>query len=115
MNLSDATVACLLVTLSAGLGCKRCERASASPPPPPPDAGTVVTVYLPSKLADQLMGRLQGVAARHQWVLSVRTDSAALAEADLVIADSGGTPVGHVRQGARAGVQAQQMADAVGR
>jgi hypothetical protein len=111
MNASDATVACLLAALSAGLGCKRSERASASPPPA--DAGTVVTVYLPSKLADRLMGRLQGVAARHQWVLSVRTDSAAVAEADLVIGDSGGTPVGRVRQGARAAVQAQQMADAL--
>lgn len=73
----------------------------------------MVTVYLPSEMADRLMGRLQGVAARHQWVLSVRTDSAAFAEADLVIADSGGTPVGRVRQGVRAGVQAQQMADAL--
>lgn len=111
MNASDATVACLLAALSAGLGCKRSERASASVPPA--DAGTVVTVYLPSKMADRLMGRLQGVAAQHQWVLSVRTDSAALAEADLVIADSEGRPVGRVRQGARAGAQAQQMADAV--
>ena len=68
---------------------------------------------MPSKMADRLMGRLQGVAAQHQWVLSVRTDSEALADADLVIADSGGTPVGRVRQGARAGAQAQQMADAV--
>lgn len=101
----------LLAALSAGIGCKRSDRASALPPPT--DAGTVVTVYMPSRMADRLMGRLQGVAARHQWVLSVRTDSAALGEADLVIADSGGMPVGRVRPGARAGTQAQQMADAL--
>lgn len=82
---------------------------------PPADAGTVVTVYLPSKMADRLMGRLQGLAAQHQWVLSVRTDSAAMTEADLVIVDSAGTPVSRVRPGARAATQAQQMADAVRR
>jgi hypothetical protein len=64
-------------------------------------------------MAERLLGQLQGVAARHQWVLSVRTDSAALAEADLVIVDSGGAPVGRVRQGARAGAQAQQIAEAL--
>ena len=74
-----------------------------------------MTVYLPSKMADRLMGRLQGIAAQHQWVLSVRTDSAAMTEADLVIVDSAGTPVSRVRPGARAGAQAQQMADAVRR
>ena len=103
---------CLLATLSAGLACKRSERAAS---PPPADAGTVVTVYLPSKMADRLMGRLQGIAAQHQWVLSVRTDSAAMTEADLVIVDSAGTPVSRVRPGARAGTQAQEMADAVRR
>lgn len=103
---------CLLATLSAGLACKRSERAASLPPA---DAGTVVTVYLPSKMADRLMGRLQGLAAQHQWVLSVRTDSAAMTEADLVIVDSAGTPVSRVRPGARASTQAQQMADAVRR
>src|SRR4029077_12362142 len=80
MNATSATAACLLATLSAGLACKPSVRSSASQPPT--DAGTVVTVYLPSKMADRLMGRLQGIAAQHQWVLSVRTDSAAMTEAD---------------------------------
>ena len=112
MSATDATVVWLLATLSGGLGCKRSERSTSLPPS---DAGTVVTVYLPSSMADRLMGRLQGVAAQHQWVLSVRTDSAALADADLVIGDSAGMPVSRVRPGARAGAQAEQMADAVGR
>ena len=71
-----------------------------------------MTVYVPSKMADRLMGRLQGIAAQHQWVLSVRTDSAAMTEADLVIFDSSGRPVSRVRPGAGAARQAQQMADA---
>jgi putative aminopeptidase FrvX len=113
MYATGATAACLLAILSAGLACKRSERASASQPPA--DAGTVVTVYLPSRMADRLMGRLQGIAAQHQWALSVRTDTAAMTEADLVIVDSAGSPVSRVRPGARAGRQAQQMADAIRR
>ena len=94
---------------AAGLACKRAPRAN----PPPVDAGTVVTVYLPPKTADRVMGRLQMVAAQHQWVLSVRTDSAALADADLAIVDSAGRLVGHVRGGSPAAAQAKQMAEAV--
>ncbi len=94
---------------AAGLACKRAPRAN----PPPVDAGTVVTVYLPPKTADRFMGRLQTVASQHQWALSVRTDSAALAEADLAIVDSAGRLVGHVRGGSPAAAQAKQMADAV--
>jgi len=71
-----------------------------------------VTVYLPANVVDRLMGRLQMVAARHQWALSVRTDSAALADADLVIVDSAGTLVGRVRPGSPAGAQARQLAGA---
>jgi hypothetical protein len=93
----------------AALGCKAAPPASARPS----DAGTVVTVYVPAKLADRVLGRLQGVAARHRWVLSVRTDSAALAEADLVIAARDGALVGRVRPGSASAAQAQTMADAV--
>ena len=71
-----------------------------------------MTVYLPANVVDRLMGRLQMVAARHQWALSVRTDSAALADADLVIVDSAGTLVGRVRPGSPAGAQARQLAGA---
>jgi len=73
----------------------------------------MVTVYLPPKTADRLAGRLQAVAARRQWALSIRTDSAALADADLAIVDSAGTLVGRVRAGSPAAAQARQMADAV--
>ncbi len=111
MRAITATLPRLLATalVAACLGCKRAPRAN----PPPVDAGTVVTVYLPPKTAERLMGRLQVVAAQHQWALSVRTDSAAWAEADLVIADSAGTLRGRVRSGSPAAAQARQMADAV--
>src|SRR5207249_3966479 len=85
----------------------------AGPRPPPADAGTVVTVYVAPKAVDRLMGRLTGVAASHQWALSVRTDSAALAEADLVVVDSAGVLVGRLRPGSPAAAQARQLADAV--
>ncbi len=60
-----------------------------------------------------MAGRLQTIAAQHQWALSIRTDSAALAEADLAIADSAGTLVSRVRAASPAAAQARQMADAV--
>ncbi len=100
---------CVSSLALTGLACRRAPRAA----PRPPDAGTVVTVYVPSNRADRVMGRLQAVAAQHQWALSVRTDSGALADADLVIADSAGTLTGRVRPGAPAAAQARQLADAV--
>jgi hypothetical protein len=100
-------VACWLA--GAAIGCKEAPR----PSPRPPDAGLMVTVYLGPKLADRLVGRLQAVAARRQWALSIRTDNAALADADLAIVDSAGTLVGRVRAGSPAAAQARQMADAV--
>ena len=69
-----------------------------------------MTVYVPARMADQVMGRLQAVAARHQWALSVRTDSAALADADLTIADSAGRPVARVRRGSAVEMQATELA-----
>src|SRR3989475_6240816 len=73
----------------------------------------ILTVYVPPKAADRIAGRLQTIAAQHQWALSIRTDSAALADADLAIADSAGTLVSRVRAGSPAAAQARQMADAV--
>ena len=110
MRVPDATVARLLTCCLAGaaLACSDKPRAS-----PRPDAGTMVTVYLPPKTADRLAGRLQSVAAQRQWALSIRTDSAALVDADLVIVDSAGTLVGRVRAGSPAAAPARQMADAV--
>jgi hypothetical protein len=111
MRVFDATVTRLLTCClaSAALACREQPRAS----PRPADAGLMVTVYLPPKTADRLAGRLQKVAAQRQWALSIRTDSAALADADLAIVDSAGTLVGRVRTGSPAAVQARQMADAV--
>ena len=73
----------------------------------------MVTVYVPPKTAERLAGRLQVIAAQHQWALSVRTDAAARQEADLAFVDSGGTLVGRVRAGSPAAAQARQMAEAV--
>ena len=73
----------------------------------------MVTVYVPARMADQVMGSLQAVAARHRWALSVRTDSAALAEADLAIADSAGRPVARVRTGSPVEAQAREIAQGV--
>lgn len=111
MRAIDATLLCLLASApaAAGLACKRAPRAS----PPASDAGTLVTVYVPSKSVERVMGRLQAAAARHQWRLSVRTDSAARVDADLTIVDSGGTLVTRVRADSPVAEQAGQMADAV--
>jgi hypothetical protein len=111
MTVPDATVTRLLTCCLAGaaLACSEPPRASRRPA----DAGTMVTVYLPPKTADRLAGRLQSVAAQRQWALSIRTDSAALVDADLVIVDSAGTLVGRVRAGSPAAGQARQIADAV--
>jgi hypothetical protein len=95
--------------VAAGLACRDAPRAPARPP----DAGAMVTVYVAPEVADRVMGRLQLVAARHQWALSVRTDSGAVADADLRIVDSAGHWVGHIRPGSAVAAAAQQMADAV--
>lgn len=111
MRVIAATLPRLALTAlaAAGLACKRAPRAN----PPPADAGTVVSVYLPPKTVERLMGRLQVVAAQHQWVLSIRTDAEALTDADLVVVDSAGVLRGRVREGSPAAVQAKQMADLV--
>jgi hypothetical protein len=111
MRVLDATVARLLTCGLAGAAIACGEKPRASPRPA--DAGLMVTVYVPPKTADRLAGRLQAVAAQRQWALSIRTDSAALADADLAIVDSAGTLVGRVRAGSPAAPQAKQMADAV--
>ena len=111
MRVPDATSLRLLLgtMVSCILGCRQAPRAR----PRPPDAGTTVTVYVPPKSAERLAGRLQVIAAQHQWALSVRTDAAARQEADLAFVDSGGTLVGRVRAGSPAAAQARQMAEAV--
>jgi len=110
MRAINATVTGLLASSVAvlGAGCRR-----SSPASRPRDAGATVTVYLPSSLADRFLGVLQQAAASHQWALSVRTDSAALAEADLTIADSAGRTVARVRDTSPVAAQAQLLANAV--
>lgn len=105
MRALDATVLSLLVS---SLACRATPRASR-----PPDAGTAVTVYVPPKTADRVVARLTTLAARHQWALSLRTDSAAIGEADLIIVDSAGRLIGRPRPGSPALGQATQMAAAL--
>jgi hypothetical protein len=97
--------------LTAVHGCGRArsgaKRQAADTVPP-------VTVSLPPKGAEQLIDPLLTFAARNRWALSVRTDRAAAQDADLVIADSAGRLVAHVRSGSPVGAQARQLAGAVG-
>jgi hypothetical protein len=110
---SGARAVRLLVSL--GLAC---QLACRKGPPStrdgtPADAGTVVTVYVAPESADRMVGRLTAVAARRRWSLSVRTDTAARAEADLAIVDSAGTLVGRLRAGSPAASRARELAEAV--
>jgi hypothetical protein len=111
MKTLEATVLRLVVSSVAILvpACEKSPRGDA----PPGSGATILTVYVPSEFADRIMGRLTAVANRHRWALSVRTDTEALAEADLVIVDSAGTLVGRPRAGSPAAVQARQMAEAM--
>jgi hypothetical protein len=111
MKVRRATALALLACAVIGsvLACKQAPRAR----PRPPDAGTLVAVYLPPKTADRLAGRLQVIAAQHQWALSIRTDTAALADADLAFVDSAGKLVGRVRGGSPVAPQARRMAEEV--
>src|SRR2546421_3646745 len=106
MRALHATVIGLLASsiAGAGLGCRPSPRASR-----PPDGGALVTVYVPARMADQVMGRLQAVAARHQWALSGRTRSAALAHAHLTVVDSAGPPGAPGPSGTAVSAQAGQL------
>src|SRR2546421_4955307 len=108
MRALHATVIGLLASsiAGAGLGCRPSPRASH-----PPDGGALVTVYVPARMADQVMGRLQAVAARHPWALSGRTDSAALADPHPTVAHSAGPPGAPGPSGSAAGDQAGPLAD----
>lgn len=110
MRAIHATVVALAAVsaVAPGFGCR-----PAAPASRPRDADALLTVYVPSPLADRFLGPLQQAAASHRWALSVRTDPAALAEADLTIADSAGRTVARVRQTSPVAAQARQLADAV--
>ncbi|HYT71582.1 MAG TPA: hypothetical protein VEK78_09380 [Gemmatimonadales bacterium] len=107
----EAMALCLLVSSLGfvGLACKEPRRAGA----PAADAGPVLTVYAEPQTAQRLMSRVLDIAARHQWAVSLRTDSAALGEADLVIVDSAGRLVPRIRAGSNAAARARQLAEAV--
>ncbi len=100
--------ACVSSLLVFGLACQRAPHARDAS-----RAGTVVTVYVTPQEAERVIDPLLKVAARHQWVISIRTDSEALREADLILADSAGRLVGHVPPGAAAEAQARTLAEAV--
>src|SRR2546428_8629272 len=108
MRVPGATVArlCACGLAGAALACREAPHASSRPA----DAGTMVTVYVPAKVADRLAARLQAVAARRQCALSIRTDSAALADSDPAILDTAGPLVTRGRAGAPSAAQAPLQA-----
>ncbi len=91
----------------AGLACRKAPRSSAARAPP------LVTAYVTPPAAERVMGRMLDAAARHDWRLSVRTDSAALAEADVAIIDSAGRLVARLRAGSPVAAEARALAEAV--
>src|SRR5436309_2332566 len=82
-------------------------RSSAARTPP------LVTAYVTPPAAERVMGRMLDAAARHDWRLSVRTDSAALAEADVAIIDSAGRLVARLRAGSPVAAEARTLAETV--
>lgn len=104
---------------SAALVAFACSDRGERPAPAPPSErpaqlpGTLVTVYAETGAFEEVLPAMLGVASRNRWVLSVRTDREALAEADLIVTDSAGRLVARVRPGAGAAAQAQLLADVV--
>ena len=97
-----------LVSLAlAGLACRKSPRSRAARTQP------LVTAYVTPPAAERLMGRMLDAAARHDWALSVRTDSAALAEADVAIVDSAGQLVARLRAGSPVMAEARALAETV--
>src|SRR2546425_6221059 len=90
-----------------GLACSKTPRSNAARTQP------LVRAYVTPPAAERVMGRMMDAAARHDWALSVRTDSAALAEADIAIADSAGRLVARLRAGSPVRVEARTLAEAV--
>lgn len=113
MVLRAAVSSAALVALACGDS--RGERPAPAPPSEQPAQlpGTLVTVYAETGAFEEVLPAMLGVASRNRWVLSVRTDREALAEADLIVTDSAGRLVARVRPGAGAAAQAQLLADVV--
>jgi len=104
----EAIAVCGVVSslLTAAHGCGQ-GRSGADPVP-------AVTVSVPPRDADRLIEPLLTFAARSGWTVSVRTDSAAARDADLVISDSAGRLVAQVRPGSPVVARARQLAGAAG-
>jgi hypothetical protein len=92
----------------AGLACRKSSRSSA-----PGRKQPLVTAYVTPQVAERLMGPMLDAAARRDWALSLRTDSAALAEADVAIVDSAGRLVARLRAGSPVAAEARTLAEAV--
>jgi len=90
-----------------GLACSKTPRSNAARTQP------LVRAYVTPPAAERVMGRMLDAAARHDWALSVRTDSAALAEADIAIIDSAGRLVARLRAGSPVMAEAHALAETV--
>src|SRR5256714_15594481 len=108
MRALHATVIGLLASsiAGAGLGCRPSPRASR-----PPDGGALVTVYVPARMADQVMGRLQAGPARHPGAPSVPPHSPAPPHPHPPIAHRPGRPGAPVPSGPGAGGPAGNTAE----
>jgi hypothetical protein len=91
-----------------GLACRESSRSRA-----PSRTQPLLTAYVAPRVAQRMMGPMLDAAARHDWSLSFRTDSAAIVEADLAIVDSAGRLVARLRAGSPVAAQARTLAEAV--
>jgi hypothetical protein len=109
----EAIALCAVVSslLTAAHGCGRGRSGAKTGAT---DTVPAVTVSVPPGNGARLIDPLLTFAARNRWALSIRTDSAAARDADLVISDSAGRLVSHVRPGSPVGARARQLAGAAG-
>jgi hypothetical protein len=91
-----------------------CGRARFGAKLPAADTVPAITVSVPLGDANRLIDPLLAFAARNRWTLSVRTDSEAARDADLVISDSAGRLLARVRPSSPVVGRARQLAGAAG-
>ena len=78
-------------------------------PPAPP----TITAYVPQSATDRVVVPMLNAAANHHWALSIRTDSSAPGEVDLIVIDRGGQLAAHPRPDSPAAAQAREIAAAI--
>lgn len=97
-------VRCAVLSSLGASGCK------ARQPEPPP----TLSAYVPRRAAERVMVQMLNVAARNGWALSIRTDSEAIGEVDLIVVDSAGKLGARARPGSPQSDAARRLAAATG-